>query len=352
MKLLTITIDALPMHGGIARYTDTMCRLFGDSMHVVADLSATVGNDQEPQDAPYTLAYMSFMQERWPQWMGAVRYLQSQEVDAVFTHHVLPLGVACLMNKRRTATPYVVVLHGMDFELATRNMWKRWLTKQVLREARDVIVNSQSLQARVERFANRSVTLVYPPAYIQPAPRTAHKGIQLLSVARLVERKGIQRVLQALATDFATRSDWHYTVVGEGKYAEQIKTLISNLDLSKHVTLVEDPTQDQIQSAYQAADVFVLPTITKPGDKEGFGMVYIEAGQFGIPSIASRTTGVDEAVIDGTTGILVDSDTQLTQAIAQLMDDTALRAELGAAAKAHAKRINASLPDYVAGFRL
>lgn len=345
MKLLTITIDFLPMHGGIARYTDTLCALFGSDMSVVADLRDQTGSNDHALNRDYHVSYKAFMQDKWPRWMGAVHELGSHEVDLVLTHHVLPLGVACLMNKRRTATPYAVFLHGMDFELATRNPWKRWITKQVLKEAKYVVANTASLAERVEAFSGRSVEVVYPPAYVRPIDRIETDKLQLASVSRLVERKGVQRVLEALAKIPHLHDRIDYQIVGEGDYADTLTERIDELGLSDIASLQRNPSHEDLQHAYAKADVFVLPTITTPGDKEGFGMVYMEAAQFGIPSIASRVPGVDEAVIDNETGLLVESDNQLIDALTTMIHDTELRTKLGQSAKAHAERLNGQLKE-------
>ncbi|HBU27819.1 TPA: hypothetical protein DEB00_01750 [Candidatus Uhrbacteria bacterium] len=343
MKFLTITIDYLPMAGGVARYTDTFCEAFGSDMTVVADLG-TIHTSEIKR--PFAVTYKPFMQRNWPRWMGAVHELARYEVDLVFTHHVLPLGVACLMNKRRTNTDYVVVLHGMDFELATRNMWKRWITKQVLREARLVVANTHALARRVRVFADVETVVVHPQPYISPADPIRAETFNLLSVGRLIERKGIQRVLQALIMIPHLHDRVRYHILGgSGAYEQTIRELINDLHLSDIVILTVDPTDEQIQRAYQQADLFVLPTLTRPGDREGFGIVYLEAAQFGIPSIATNMSGVDEAVIDGETGLLVETDQQLIDAITTLIHDDVRRKQLGDQAKERALSSRAMIED-------
>lgn len=336
MKLLTITIDYLPMPGGVARYTDMLCEAFGSDMSVVADLRDATGSNDHETDRPFDVAYTSFMQSKWPRWMGAVHELAKHNVDLVMTHHVLPLGIACLMNKRRTNTDYVVVLHGMDFELATRNVWKRWITKQVLREAKEIVTNTHALAERVETFIGRKPVIVHPQPYIQPAENIETRRLSLLSVGRLVERKGMQRVLDVLSKVPHLHDRLQYNILGgSGDYEQTLKDRIEELSLQDVVRLQVDVDDSDVQRAYQEADLFVLPTLTRPEDREGFGIVYHEAAQFGIPSIATDMPGVDEAVIDGRTGMLVSSDDELLDALTVLIHDDELRRELGRNAKAH-----------------
>ncbi|PIR47954.1 hypothetical protein COV06_00955 [Candidatus Uhrbacteria bacterium CG10_big_fil_rev_8_21_14_0_10_50_16] len=343
MKFLTITIDYLPMPGGVARYIDTFCEAFGSSMHVVAD----IGDVQTSVcDKTFSVEYRQFMQQKWPRWMGAVHELAKRDVDLIFTHHVLPLGIACLMNKRRTNTEYVVVLHGMDFDLATRNMWKRWITRQVLREARAVVTNTHALAQRVERFVHVEPLVVHPQPYVQAAKSISSNTFSIVSVGRLVERKGIQRVLNALTLIPHLHDQLHYSILGgDGPFKQELERMIIDLGMEDLVTLTVDPTDEQIQYAYKTSQLFVLPTVTTALDREGFGIVYHEAAQFGIPSIASNIPGVDEAVINGQTGILVNSDQELIDAMTTLFHNEELRKTLGDNAREHVRTSRAMIED-------
>lgn len=336
MKFLTITIDYLPMPGGVARYTDQLCAQFGADMTVLADISKDTDKEQVALDRPWTVRRMRFMRDRWPTWMGAVHALREHPSDYVFTHHVLPLGIACLMHKRRTNTEYIVVLHGMDFELATRNPWKRWLTRQIVREAAHILVNSQALAQRVQTFTGREPLVVYPQPGIAVAPHVESTVFELLTVGRFVERKGMQRVLEALRLVPHLHPQLHYHMMGgEGPYLEEIRRLVDAYDLASCVTITANPTDAQIQQAYQTASVFVMPTLTRVEDREGFGIVYTEAAQFGVPSIATRMPGVDEAVVHNQTGLLISTDQELIDAITTLYHDADLRARLGTGAQDH-----------------
>ncbi len=335
MKTLTITIDALPMPGGVARYIDDVARALGSESTVLADLRIATGTNEHHIDAPYTVIFENFFRDRWPRWMGAVHALAVHSADVLLTHHVIPLGLACLMHKRRTGKPFIVFLHGMDFDLATRNVWKRWLTRQVLREAAGLVANSQALARRIEAFTHRAPLVIHPLPAIRPSLHndTNDNTIRLISVARLVERKGIDRVLKAMARS-AHRSQMTYLILGgNGPARAMIDGLIESLGLSNQVSLKVDASDNEIKSAYEHSDIFVLPTRTRQGDREGFGMVYREAALAGLPSIASRVEGVDEAVIDGETGILVDSDDELDRALDRLCSDVANRQQLGARAR-------------------
>ena len=98
------------------------------------------------------------------------------------------------------------------------------------------------------------------------------------------------------------------------------------------------PTDAELADAYALGDVFVLPSRGGPKDVEGFGIVFLEAAACGLPSVGTRSGGIEDAVIDGETGLLVDDD--LVAALSRLVQDASLRERLGARAR---ERVRAEL---------
>jgi len=159
----------------------------------------------------------------------------------------------------------------------------------------------------------------------------AHK-LKLLTVCRLIERKGVQVVLDAVASLDGHQRRIEYHIVGDGPYRAQLENQARALGLNGVVRFHGNVPEESKRDFLAQSDVFVMtPFETYEGDVEGFGIVYLEAGAVGKPVIASRTGGVPDAVLDGRTGILVqqhDVDA-LRQAIIALLDDRRLRFELG-----------------------
>jgi phosphatidylinositol alpha-1,6-mannosyltransferase len=154
--------------------------------------------------------------------------------------------------------------------------------------------------------------------------------LHLLTVARLVERKGHLKVLDALAK--VPNATYH--IVGDGPMLGAIQAKVNELGLGDRVTITTNAGDEQLPDIYRAADVFVMPTTKTEHDREGFGIVYLEAQLFGVPVIATRHPGVDEAVHDGEGGILVsDSPQELLAALERLKDQTT-RSKFGARGRA------------------
>ena len=348
--VLLITPDFQPSRGGVARYLGLFANYFKDRIRVVAPPV-----ERELEDKiPYPLERKPLLSKRiWPHWITSVLLLirVSKSYRCVVTSHVIPFGTAAMFAKRFTKKPYMVIVHGMDVRLAMRS--KKSLLQKVLSRAYLVIANSNALAQELQQtFHLSNILTIYPPVdpmFVAAAPvtRTVSPEFRLLSVSRLVERKGHDRVLQALALLKLNGSllNFRYTIVGDGPMRQSLESLAIELELESHVIFKGDLSDADLQVCYADADVFVLPVKDDPIDKEGFGMVYLEAAAFGIPSIATNMSGVNEAVLDGETGILIpngDID-ELSRMIFQLATNVEQRTKLGDAA--HARVLSTFTPE-------
>lgn len=333
-RLLLLTNDYPPNRGGVARYLAEMAEYFGDQIEVIAPPN-------------HTLAFRFF----WPRWLKAFGPLlkRLKSYDVLVVSHVIPFGTIAYIQKLIFRKPYVVILHGMDFALARRNPWKRTLTRKISRGAMIVVTNSEALSHEVRGFASpKQTVVVYPCLHrelIDVAKATERVGkspqesISFLTVARLVPRKGHLHVLEALAMlrEHGQRP-FRYLIVGDGPIYRELQDHVRSLGLQDVVAFMRDADDRQLLDCYRRADIFVMPTNRIGRDIEGFGTVYVEAAAFGIPSVASDLPGVNEAVIDQETGLLVPSSspTDLCVAMERLMLDDELRTRLGTHARERA----------------
>jgi phosphatidylinositol alpha-1,6-mannosyltransferase len=153
----------------------------------------------------------------------------------------------------------------------------------------------------------------------------------VLTVGRLVERKGIDMTVRAMAKVMAQRQDVHYLVVGDGELREQLQDMVKELGLEKDVTLVGKVSDDELLAYLRTCDLFVMPNRTLAnGDTEGFGLVFREANACHKPVIGGRAGGAVEAVLDGETGLLVDGYNvdEIADAIERLLSDPVLAQRL------------------------
>lgn len=131
--------------------------------------------------------------------------------------------------------------------------------------------------------------------------------VTVLSVGRLVERKGQEMLLRAMRLVLARMPGVRCMIVGDGPLRPKLEGLIETLGLNGICTLHSNINEQQLVRLYQECDVFALPCHTLPdGDTEGFGLVFLEANACGIPVVAGAAGGTIEAVCDGVNGLLID----------------------------------------------
>lgn len=312
-KTVMITLDFPPNRGGVARYLSHLAAYFSDRLFVIAPPI-----DEPDSHYPFVLVrqplLFSFI---WPRWIRSIWILwkKRKEYNQVLVSHLLPLGTAAWIISFIIHKPYLVILHGMDIRLALHHPFKHFLARAILSRAKCVIVNSQALAQEVQRhFYVQHLEVVYPcvdPVFLVETSRTISSDpsvLRLITVSRLVPRKGHGFVLEALKR---LRKEGiqslTYDIYGDGPEATSLRKFVTAEHLEDIVHFYPQATDEQILAAYRQSDLFVMPVLDDQKDKEGFGMVYIEAASQGLPAIATRISGVDEAVLDQETGVLIPS---------------------------------------------
>ena len=139
-------------------------------------------------------------------------------------------------------------------------------------------------------------------------PRSApdDKPIIILTIGRLVEKKGYEYSIKAFAKVAVKHRNIVYKIVGGGPLENELKSLVSELKLQKQVQFLGPLTQDEILKLYKQAHLFVLASVTADnGDMEGQGLVLQEAQATGLPVISTLHNGIPDGVLDGQSGFLV-----------------------------------------------
>ncbi len=157
----------------------------------------------------------------------------------------------------------------------------------------------------------------------------------LLTVARFVEKKGLPRVLQALAILNRQGLDFRYTLIGGGEQREQLQGLVQELGLTDRVHLLGSIPQEEVLEHYRRADLFVMGCRIAPdGDRDGIPNVIAESMAMGVPVVATDVSGIPELVEHERTGLLAPTDDPealpqaLALAIRRMLEDQDLRARV------------------------
>lgn len=219
-----------------------------------------------------------------------------------------------------------------------------FVLKKVLKDSNFLVTvceYTKKMLCEIVDGIEHKITIIIPPVNVilaKPQIRNGKKGIRLLTVARLEERKGHIDVLNVLKRLLPKYPDLHYTIVGKGPFEKEIRNTISNLSLDAYVDMKGRVSEEELEEEYQNADIFVMPhKQLKNGDTEGCPTVFLEAGLYNLPVIGGEAGGVSDAIKDGETGFICHKGTdELYEYIEKLIEDVALRDNLGEAGRNYA----------------
>lgn len=264
--------------------------------------------------------------------------IRAHRPDVLHVHWIIPQGVAALVAAR--TVPWVVTTLGGDV-YALNDPVSHRLKGAVLRRARAVTTMNEDMRGRLVGLgAADATTEVLPMGADVDTIRVAGAGIardagRILFVGRLVEKKGAG-VLLAAARTLAGRPGWTLDVVGDGPLRGELERYAAGLSVTFHGAV----GRQRLSAAYARAQVVVFPSVpAASGDQDGLPVALLEAMAAGCAVVASRMPGIDAAVVDRVSGLLVPPGdaVALAGALGELLDDAALRDRLGAAGATRAE---------------
>ena len=138
-------------------------------------------------------------------------------------------------------------------------------------------------------------------------PRVPAETLRLVSVGRLVEKKGLEDALKAMAMLAGSGVPVEYDIVGDGPLRPRLEALVRDLGLGERVRFMGSQGQETLPAILAAAQVMLVPSVTAPtGDQEGIPNVIKEGMALGLLVVSTRHAGIPELVEDGVTGYLAD----------------------------------------------
>lgn len=236
------------------------------------------------------------------------------------------------------AKKIIVLAHGQEF-LSIKKKRKR--IENNLKNVSSIICSSSYTSTLINDLNISKVPrIVIPPTYSLKAITNNRNDILkntdkvfLLTICRLEERKGIIPVLKSLSemNNDKVLKPFFWNICGEGLQADEIKKCIKDLNLSKNVKLVGKVNTQEKESFLEKSDLFIMPSYKVNNSIEGFGISYVEAAAYGVPSIAGIEGGVKDAVIDAKTGWCVDplDGLALTDTLKSAINNKKLREKYG-----------------------
>jgi glycosyltransferase involved in cell wall biosynthesis len=170
----------------------------------------------------------------------------------------------------------------------------------------------------------------------QSASRKPLPPYHILSIARLVDKKGLPTVFRALRNLLDQGYSLHYTLIGDGEERRAILNQLDKLGLETICTCLGTQPHHRVIDEYRKADLFVLGCeVASNGDRDGIPNVFLESMAMGVPVLATRVSAIPELVEDGRTGLLVDpgEHEQMAQCMVKLLGDEELRQRIITAAR-------------------
>ncbi len=272
--------------------------------------------------------YLSFSRyflglSSWFAWRSVAPIINDKEYDLILAHTAVPDGYIAKRLSKRLDIPYFVYVHGADVQHKINySRGSRGLIKSILDGTTKTFVNSSKTKKLVKNRIGLESVIV--PMGIEDHDINEIKkgnGKTLISVCNLGKEKGIQYVIEALR-DISDK-DIKYLIIGSGSYEKNLKEMASD---DKRIIFMGQLSQKEVFKEMLQSDIFVMPSYN-----EAFGVVYIEAMNFGLPIIGVKGEGVEDIIEKGECGILVEprSADAVGEALIRLMSDERLRANMG-----------------------
>lgn len=320
-----------------------------------------------PETQPNSLRLKSIRVYRRPSAFTGNRFTRTLNLACLFSEiavrdrpRVVQLatcdeGYLGLQLQRWFKLPFVVYAHGNEILAAIDSDWDK--PRLALKKAACVLANSRFTAGLLQTIgvAPEAIAIIPLGCDIEKfRPRTPNpqlrrkvlgdraRGPVILTVGNLVERKGHDMVIRSLPAICQRVPDVTYLIAGDGPFKEMLHELAAELGVRDRVIFAGRVSDDELPDVYAMCDVFAMPSRARLSshDVEGFGLVFLEAGACAKPVVAGRSGGIEDAVVDGVTGLIVDPSgaRDIGQALIRLLTDGELRVRLGQQGRNRAER--------------
>ncbi|HKP96525.1 MAG TPA: glycosyltransferase family 4 protein [Fibrobacteria bacterium] len=360
MDILLVTQDFPPERGGIQTYVLELARGFMARGHAVRVLCPGSASDANPLPGLKDLVRLSVPGSFL--FLPLLTYLPGYLRRNPGVTHVLyaqwqAAAAGTFRAGRRKsgkAPKSFCLVHGRELLTSVFGPLAPALMRRTFRRLDAAFPNSNEvLRLTHEKTSARCpLHLVHPgvdPGLFRPTDAgflRARYGLGdapvIVSITRMVARKNLRRLIEALPGVRAAVPGAVLVLGGTGPEREALMRSAADLDLSESVRFPGRIPDGEMAAHYSLGDVFALPSLSSDKDVEGFGIVYLEAGACEVPAVGGRAGGVPDAVADGETGLLVDPENtqEIQAALIDLLRDRAKARAMGRRAR---ERIEKSL---------
>jgi phosphatidylinositol alpha-1,6-mannosyltransferase len=280
----------------------------------------------------------------------------ARENDVTFTWcgNLKPASYVAWGLYRRMGIPYGVMLHGTELLQMRKygsGLRKRLIARSLLGDAAVIVTNSEWTRTMtLDLFDRLKIPVPADRVYAVPlgadldrfrrgvdtsavrAKYGLNGGRWMLTVGRLVEHKGQDQALRALALLRDSEPKLRYAIAGSGVYGVKLRALAAELGIEDRVSFLGNVSDEDLPALYNVAELYVGASRVAVDHVEGFGISLVEAAATSLPVIAGREGGMPEAVVEGVTGLLADpyDPASLAEAIRTVLAAPTYAAQLGA----------------------
>jgi len=238
-------------------------------------------------------------------------FLKENKVQGIIADHWKSLELIKTDKKK------YCLIHGKEINHPKGSSLNKRVIK-VLNNVEKVIANSEyTKNLAIDNGVSKNKVIVINPG-VDPVQEVNKKSLEkvesllkvktprLITVSRFDKRKNHEKVIMALRNLKQKYPDIVYICIGDGDEAKNIKDLVKELDLSSQVMFFKDISSDLRNSLLAKSDIFVMPSIIHKTSVEGFGIAYVEAAQYSIPSLGGKDGGASDAIEHNKTGLICD----------------------------------------------
>jgi phosphatidylinositol alpha-1,6-mannosyltransferase len=377
VRCLLIASTFPPLHGGSAVVYDNLCQFMpAGSIRVLSaknnylnnqpvqgwhefDAAASYPVDRAdflrpliaPPPANIVVSVWRLLFQDFPLYakalLTAARIVRKHDINVVCIGELVAGSWLGLALRKLYQVKLVVYVHGEEITTVTGGRFYGNKRRQYLHAADKIVaVSSFTCDALTRLMGVRpeSIALIQngvDTARFTPGPpdpelvarhRLSGKKV-VVTVGRMVARKGTDKAVLAMAQVIRQRQDVHYLIIGDGDLRSEIEQSIVREGMGEHMTVVGKVTDSELVAYLRLCDLFLMPNRTLPdGDTEGFGLVFREANACRKPVIGGRAGGVVEAVRENDSGLLVDGNNvdEIAAAVERILGDDALAEHLAA----------------------
>jgi len=287
---------------------------------------------------------------QWYIW----QYFKTIDLSEFTLVHCLteyPMSFIAARCAKKNKLPFIINGYG-TYAVAPLVQWPaKYLLKYSYNQSREIIVISQFTKNKIKEYTkkNYNISIIHPGVNFyrfENSPdisesKNKYNGQKiLLTVGKLIPRKGHDLVIKTIAKIKDRYPNIKYLIIGDGKHEGVLKNLVNDLGLNEKVEFLGRVSDNDIIKYFHLCDIYVhTPKFSTDLKFEGFGIVYLEASACGKPIVASDAGGVRDAVVDGQTGLIAKNEDidDIASKISQLLDDDNLRKKMGEAGRVYAK---------------